>query len=116
MLSVAAHTREVGSERSRRRPFFFLALLQKKEAVARSSSPLMLWKKESSHELCYYDSIRSLSSGSFVSLEELVRKFDPYRRATVFLWCSQEARCTAKISCLNILLQFFVFGNILQCL
>jgi hypothetical protein len=85
-------------------------------AVARSSSLLMLWKKESSPELCYYDSIRCLSSGSRVSLEELVRKIDPYRRATLLLWCSQEACCTAETSCLNILLEFFVFGNILQCL
>jgi hypothetical protein len=111
MLFVAAHTREVGSERSQRRPFFCSAV-----AVARSSSLLMLWEKESSPELCYYDSIRSLSSGSRVSLEELVRKFDTYRRATLLLWCSQEACCTAETSCLSILLQFFVFGNILQCL
>jgi hypothetical protein len=77
----------------------------------------MLWEKESSPELCYYDSIRSLSSsGSRVSLEELVRKFDPYRRATLLLWCSLEACCTAETSCLNILLQFFVFVNSLQCL
>jgi hypothetical protein len=62
----------------------------------------MLWEKESSPDLCYYDSIRSLSSsGNRVSLEELVRKFDPYRRATLLLWYSQEARCTAETSCLN---------------
>jgi hypothetical protein len=77
-LFVAAHTRVVGSDRSQRRPFFCSAV-----AVARSSSLLMLWKKESSPELCYYDSIRSLSSGSRVSLEELVSKIDPYRRANV---------------------------------
>ncbi len=76
LLFVAAHTRDVGSDRSQRRPFICSAV-----AVARSSSLLMLWKKESSPELCYYDSIRSPSSGSRVSLEELVRKFDPYRRA-----------------------------------
>jgi hypothetical protein len=110
-LLLRTREREVGSESSRRRPFFCSAV-----AVARSSSLLMLWKKESSPELCYYDSIRSLSSGSRVSVEELVRKFDPYRRATLLLWCSQEACCTAETSCLNIVLQFLVFGNILHCL